>query len=76
MTPPITHDALARLAVTEFMSTRNLDPTAPTGNEIVLMAWKLAGVTGLPIHKARMLITKALKSINESNPGCTAAISS
>ena len=71
----VSDEDLARQAIIEFMTTRNLDPAEPSTNEIVLMAWKLAGVTGIPIHKARLLIARALKYINESNSSRSSAIS-
>ena len=66
---------LAHQVISEFIATRNLDPSAPTDAEIFTMMWKLAGVTGLPPHRARALITAALKEFNESNSNRVTAIS-
>lgn len=66
---------LAHRVISEFISTRNLDPAAPTDAEIFTMMWKLAGVTGLPPRRARALITAALKEFNESHSNRTPAIS-
>jgi len=66
---------LAHRVISEFISTRNLDPAAPSDAEIFTMMWKLAGVTGLPPHRARALITRALKEFNESNSNRVTAIS-
>lgn len=69
------HATLAHQVISEFVSTRNLDPSAPTDAEIFTMMWKLAGVTGMPPHRARALITAALKGFNESHSNRTPAIS-
>lgn len=66
---------LAHQVISEFIATRNLDPAAPSDAEIFTMMWKLAGVTGLPPHRARALITAALKGFNEPHSNRTPAIS-